>query len=338
MGTNYHSLFDLERGFVVSLEVMKKILSLAFLSCILLIAPMMTLARGLVPCGGPGEEPCQTCHVVSLTQNVIGWLVAILSVIAAIVIVYAGIKLVTSGGNQSAMESAKSMISNVIIGYIIVLAGWLLIDFGMKSLVDQGDFGVWNVIECVVQPVAVWNDSISRGSAGLTAINPDGTFALDSGLGTQGACTIAPSGACSLSAIQAAGFGNLSNDAALIAGAESGCNPNSESRTDTTSDGRTYSVGTWQINLSSTVLSCDGVVLDCPSAFRYTGRRNNFGVKIQEVINESLYQQCLTLAKQPSCNNSTAATLARNSGDMGDWACSAKKCGVDTTRNSLCPL
>jgi uncharacterized membrane protein YhdT len=103
--------------------------------------------------------------VVDLTNNVIGWLVAILGVIAAIVIAWAGIKLVTAGGNQSAMETAKSMMANIFIGYVIVLAGWLLIDFGLKVLLNQGDFGVWNSISCVVQPVAIENPWVSRPTA-----------------------------------------------------------------------------------------------------------------------------------------------------------------------------
>jgi hypothetical protein len=306
----------------------------------LVVTPFLVGAAGLVPCGGTGEPTCNSCHVVSLVDSVISWLVLILGTIAAIVIVYAGAKLVTSGGNQRAMEDAKSMITNIIIGYIIVLAGWLIIDFVMKSLIDEGEFGVWNEVECTTQQVPQKSDIniISFGSYALTVSNPTGTFSPNSGMGTQSACTVPTSGACGVTALQAAGFGALATDAARIAGAESGCNPNAESRTDTTSDGRTYSVGTWQINLSSNVLNCGGQVLDCPSAFRDTGTRNQFNVRVKEVINEDLYNRCVAAAKVPACNNQIAANLARSSGDLGDWACSAKKCGVYTTRNSLCPL
>lgn len=311
MGTNYHSLFDLERGFVVSLEVMKKILSLAFLSCILLIAPMMTLARGLVPCGGPGEEPCQTCHVVSLTQNVIGWLVAILGVIAAIVIVYAGIKLVTSGGNQSAMESAKSMISNVIIGYIIVLAGWLLIDFGMKSLVDQGDFGVWNVIECVVQPVPdEYTEYVEVTTVG-GGVRVFGTTTPGTPTG-DGTCAVIPSGPCSPGSLSA--FGSLASQASQICNAESGGNTQSESRSDRITDGRAFSFGLFQINLTVHELQgCGGPTLRCLDAFsgsNYTA----------VVTNEALYAQCAAAAKTAACNITNAVRIYNERGSWGAWS------------------
>ncbi len=319
---------------------MKRQLILLLFGSIIAAVPYFVGAAGLVPCGGVGEPACESCHVVSLADNVIGWLVLILGTIAAIVIAYAGIKLVTSGGNQRAMEDAKSMITNIIIGYIIVLAGWLIIDYIMKVLVNEGTFGVWNEIECVAQPIPQKNDInvVSFGSYALTVSNPSGTFSPGSGMGSQSACTVSTTGACGVTALQSAGFGSLANDAARIAGAESGCNPNAESRTDTTSDGRTYSVGTWQINLSTNVLNCGGEVLDCPSAFRDTGTKNQFNVKVKQVVNEDLYKKCVAAAKVPACNNQIAAKLANDSGDMGDWACSAKKCGINTTRNKYCPL
>lgn len=120
----------------------------------LAIAPTLAFGAGLVPCGGEGEPACQTCHVVELVNGVIEWLVLILGTIAAIIIVYAGFKLVMSGGNRHAMEEAKSLINNMLIGYVIVLAGWLLVDTGMKMLLTDGEtaLGMWNQVSCTIQP------------------------------------------------------------------------------------------------------------------------------------------------------------------------------------------
>jgi hypothetical protein len=138
--------------------------------------PYLVGAAGLVPCGGDGEPACESCHVVSLANNVISWLVLILGTVAAIVIIYAGIKLVTSGGNQRAMEDAKSMMTNVIIGYVIVLAGWLIIDYVMKVLVNESSFGVWNEIECTVQSKAGWSPIEERNfQARVTASGANNT-------------------------------------------------------------------------------------------------------------------------------------------------------------------
>ncbi len=138
---------------VVGLYAMKRRLASLYV-LLLLLVPVLASARGLVPCGGENEPDCQSCHVVILTNNVISWLVMVLGTIAAIIIVYAGFKLLTAGGNGHAREDAKEMISNMIIGYVIVLAGWLVVDTGMKALVNQSNYGIWNEVQCVTQPIA----------------------------------------------------------------------------------------------------------------------------------------------------------------------------------------
>lgn len=280
-----------------------------------------------------------------MVEEIIQWLIGILSIVFAIIFVTAGYKMVTSAGNASAKEGAKKMISNAFIGFVIVLACWLLIDFMIKALVggsDIGSYGPWNSVECVDQPQSAIN--FTYGSFALTEAAPTGAapgaFGAGTGMGTQGSCVAAAAGPCSVAALEAAGFSPaLAAQASQIAGAESGCNTNAESRTDTTTDGRTYSVGVWQINLGVHKLNCPGYgSLDCPSAFQNTGLRNKYNVRVKKVVNEALYTQCVAAAKDPACNNNKAAELANRSGDMGDWACSARKCDIYTTRNNLCPL
>jgi len=121
---------------------------------LLLLLPILTFAAGLVPCGGVGEPMCQSCHVLQLIHIVVNWLIAILTTITALLIAYAGLRLVVSVGNASAMTQAKSLISNCLIGFAIVLIGWLLIDLVLKSLVNDQVYGVWNQLQCVEQPVS----------------------------------------------------------------------------------------------------------------------------------------------------------------------------------------
>lgn len=125
------------------------------LATLLFITPNLVTAQGFVPCGGPGQETCQLCHWVMQINLLVQWLVGIFTVIFAIMLIINGYKLVTSTGNVSAKEDAKRSINNVIIGFVIVLAAWLLIDFGMKSLVDDSKYtGPWQEIKCTLQPKA----------------------------------------------------------------------------------------------------------------------------------------------------------------------------------------
>ncbi len=123
----------------------------------LLLVPMLVSAQfdQLVPtCGTDG---CQACHAVALAQNVINFLVGIAAFIAVLIFSYAGFLMITAAGNVSQVERAKSFFWNVLIGMLIVLAGWLIIDTVMRyafvgselSTTTEGEFGPWNQINCV---------------------------------------------------------------------------------------------------------------------------------------------------------------------------------------------
>ncbi len=83
-------------------------------------------------CSGPD---CSMCNVAHLANGLIKWLIGFLFVIAACLIAFAGFKLVTSGGDRSALDDAKEMLTNAVIGMIIVLSAWLIVDTLMRGLV-----------------------------------------------------------------------------------------------------------------------------------------------------------------------------------------------------------
>ena len=113
---------------------------------IFLVPVESVVAQGLVPCEGGGfrsDSPCTPCHLIQLANNVITWLISILTLVFAILAMYAGFKLVTSGGNTGAKQDAKSMLTNAIIGFILVLAAFIIIDTGMRALLrDDENAGV----------------------------------------------------------------------------------------------------------------------------------------------------------------------------------------------------
>ena len=101
---------------------------------------------GLVTCtGAGGDNPCDFCDFVAMVNGIIQWSFGILATIAVLGLVIAGFRLVTSAGNPDAMSAAKNMFSNVIIGFVIVLSAWLIVDTLIKTLVgEDSEFGIWN--------------------------------------------------------------------------------------------------------------------------------------------------------------------------------------------------
>lgn len=143
---------------MVLFMVMKNSLRIAYFTVVTLVlmTPSFVFGQGLVPqCSrGEGSEPCQFCHVVELINNVVAWLVGVLGIIAALIIMYAGFLMVASGGNASAKEKAKGFIVNIVIGYVLVLGAWILIDTGFRALIGGQSYGMWNQIQCTDQPRA----------------------------------------------------------------------------------------------------------------------------------------------------------------------------------------
>ena len=70
---------------------------------------------------------CTFADFIQLINNGIQDLVILSTLIAVAVFCYAGIILLTSGGNPSAFEKAKKMLWKVVLGYLWILGAWLVV-------------------------------------------------------------------------------------------------------------------------------------------------------------------------------------------------------------------
>lgn len=115
-------------------------------------------APGLVQLAQCTGNDCTACNLVHLANGIIRWVIGILFVIFAVLVAIAGVRLVISGGNSRALDEAKETFINAIIGFIIVLSAWLIIDTVMRTLVgNEGRLGstgsvsgwlFWSEVEC----------------------------------------------------------------------------------------------------------------------------------------------------------------------------------------------
>lgn len=145
----------------------KQIVSLLIFTLVFtgLLMPLTTIAQApidtqsggsgqFIPCSGTS---CSACDLVKLANAIVTWLIAFVGILFAVLMVVAGFRLVTSGGNQSALASAKSMLTNALIGFLLILGAWLLVDTLMRALLgDSGEitgYGPWSQIQCWEQNV-----------------------------------------------------------------------------------------------------------------------------------------------------------------------------------------
>jgi len=113
---------------------------------------------GLIPCGRScddtdtaweEDQPCTLCHLILMSQLIIEFMVKLAGVAAMIAIAIGGFLYMFAAGKQGAIDTAKSMIKNVLIGFIIVFIAWALIDtvltlFGYIDPVG----GEWYKMDC----------------------------------------------------------------------------------------------------------------------------------------------------------------------------------------------
>ncbi|MBP7060815.1 MAG: hypothetical protein KBA91_02440 [Candidatus Moranbacteria bacterium] len=122
------------------------LLSLLFVSgAVLFFLPQPVEADGIVPCGrnsGTAEEmaPCTLCHVVVGAGRLMQWGMNIMTVIAITVIVAMGILYIVSAGNQGMMQTAKGGMLAALIGFVIMLSAWLIVNIVFTTLADTSNF------------------------------------------------------------------------------------------------------------------------------------------------------------------------------------------------------
>lgn len=110
------------------------------------ILPILSIhAEGLVPdCGkvvdGVMSNPCNFNSVMELIKNVIHFLLFVIATpLAALAFCYAGFKLLTAGGSPEQITKAKHIIRNVIIGYVLALGAWLVVNTIFSTLGFKGN-------------------------------------------------------------------------------------------------------------------------------------------------------------------------------------------------------
>lgn len=62
------------------------------------------------------DEPAD---IIRLINNVLNWSASVLFVIAAIMLIYAAIRFLTSGGNEESVKTAKSALLYAIVGIAV---------------------------------------------------------------------------------------------------------------------------------------------------------------------------------------------------------------------------
>lgn len=115
----------------------KNLLALSILA-VLFFSSVIPVRAGVVPCGletddlnqdGDQTIPCQLCHIFQLFDNIVDFvLFEVVPVLAVLMIVIAGVILMTASENPANVNKAKEVLKTVLIGLVLIYGAWLLIN------------------------------------------------------------------------------------------------------------------------------------------------------------------------------------------------------------------
>lgn len=88
------------------------------------------------PCG------CDVADFLELIQNIINFLVYFSTLVMVLLLVYVGFLYVTSATNPANRSKAKSLAISAVIGFVVVLGGFLIVSTVMNTFAKD-EFGDW---------------------------------------------------------------------------------------------------------------------------------------------------------------------------------------------------
>lgn len=112
------------------------------LPALLFALPLLASAQlpdRIVPCNG---LDCTVCSLAALAQNLLNAGIFMAVFLSAILFAYAGWLYLTNAAIEG-QSRAKGMLLNVVIGLVIILAAWLIVDTLMKVMLG-GSYLPWN--------------------------------------------------------------------------------------------------------------------------------------------------------------------------------------------------
>lgn len=108
-----------------------------------------------VDAGSLTPQECQTktaggeSHFDKILSDIINIFSIIVGITAVIMIVYAGFRYVTSGGNQESVKSAKQTLIYALIGLVIVALAQVIVKFVLHQAINPSSSSSTGTTTCV---------------------------------------------------------------------------------------------------------------------------------------------------------------------------------------------
>lgn len=146
-----------------------------------LFAKLVPECSNLSVGGRTVTQVCTICDLFKLIQNILNFAwIYITFPVATLMLAIGGFMMLVPGlsGEKGAtsFSKGKKIITNALLGIVIVFLAWLGIDTLMKTVHgfqynEGGGFGPWNAIQCQSQPLSTGGASETSGINGFNGIS-----------------------------------------------------------------------------------------------------------------------------------------------------------------------
>lgn len=299
-------------------KIIKLFSAIALLSILMLPIFVFAQTQFNISSGIPGTNANTTSSSPgAFIANFYQFALIIAGVLAFGVIVYGGIRYMTSAGNPSGQSDAKEWIEAALLGLLLLAGAYFILGVVNPQLLNLNLPGL-TTANVNLSSVQV------PGGGGLT-ISPGG-------VSSGGTCNAPAAGPCTVANLQNTCMGSNAAAAAQICNAESSGKANLGGDLSTT--GQPVSIGLFQINLTANTLPG----LNCPAAFDHTwhapgvcGKGGNTGCGPSTIKNDpqsqALYAQCVAAAENINTNITKACSMSNQGAKWSQWSTS-KTCNL----------
>jgi hypothetical protein len=144
---------------------MKILLVISFISYWLLVAPVAFAQQNCLKlptawqrgiwCGtGTAGTACNNlaggctlCDGIKVTQNIIQMLFELAIPVATAMIAWGAFVFMTAGGSDERVKKGRQIMTSAVIGLVVVLGAWIIINTMLHLLTGQANFP-WNTVRC----------------------------------------------------------------------------------------------------------------------------------------------------------------------------------------------
>jgi len=121
---------------------MKKLFKLIFSASLFFLHALSLKAAGILPEAGYSDGDYGLNDFMLLAINVSNIILRFVGTLALLMFVYGGLTFLLSAGNNEQVAKGKKILIAAVIGIVIVLASFVIIQFALKSVGINWDGGL----------------------------------------------------------------------------------------------------------------------------------------------------------------------------------------------------